>query len=105
MKQIPVVILCIAVCILFPFSAAAMDAGPITPSQGVTEAVSEIIPGGTTVQHMVTATPTQVARPPGPPVPAPLQGNISGIPVVMLAGLVLIALALTGFGYWYIFRK
>jgi hypothetical protein len=105
MKQTPVVILCIAVCILFLFPAAAMDAGPITTSQGGAEVTSVIIPGGNAEPHSVTANPTQVIRPPLPSVPAPLQGSISGIPILMIAGFVMIVLALFGFGYWYIFRK
>ncbi len=107
MKQMPVVILCIALCVLFlsVFPADAMDAGPITTSQGGTSAASEITPGEITGPKTVTATNTMVVRPPVPPVPAPLQGNISGIPVVMIAGCVLIVLALAGFGYWYIFKK
>jgi hypothetical protein len=107
MKQMTVVILCIALCILclFPLSAAAMDAGPVTTSQGETVTVSDISPGGITGQHTVTGTPTQPIVPPASPLPAPLQGNISGIPVVMLGGFLLIALALIGFGYWYIFKK
>ncbi len=47
MKQNTVAILCIALYILclFPFSAAAMDAGPVTASQGETAKVSDISPG------------------------------------------------------------
>ena len=107
MKQIPIVIIFITLFILSmsAFPATAMDAGPVTTSQGGAAVTGVITPHGAAEQHTVTATPAQVVRPPVPPVPAPLQGNISGIPVVMIAGCVLIALALAGFGYWYIFKK
>jgi hypothetical protein len=107
MKQMNIVILCIVVCLLCLISlpAAAMDAGPVTDSQGVTAVGTGLTPGGMTGQHTVPATQTQAALPPGPSVPEPLQAGISGIPVLMLAGIVMIALALLGFGYWYVFRK